>query len=173
VPHLRPSPQAPLVAHPLDADSLCVAAQGLRRNPLRALDREAAAWLLAHLAEKAHRGRMTGAVLSRDDGQIAGWYLYFLKPLGLSQVVAIDAAPDQLDAVFAHMVADARSHGAGALAGQVDKALLGLASIARGVIQQPEDSWQLVHALRPDLLNDVHSGHFPLSRLESDWWMTY
>jgi hypothetical protein len=25
----------------------------------------------------------------------------------------------------------------------------------------------------PELLNDVHSGHFPLSRLESDWWMTY
>lgn len=173
-PQWRPEPAAPLVARPLDAVSLSTTGQAIRRTAARAvLDEAAAAWLLDHLAAKTHRGRLVGATLWHESGEPAGWYLYYLKPLGRSHVVAIDAAADHIEAVFAHMVAHARAHGVGALAGQIDKALLGVAAIAAGLIQQPVDSWQLVHALAPDLLNDVHSGHFPLSRLESDWWMTY
>jgi hypothetical protein len=170
----RPDPPPTLVARPLDGVSLAAATAAVRGSaPRRVFDAAAASWLLDHLAAKTHRGRLIGMALCDQNGDPAGWYLYFLKPLGLSQVVAVDAAPDQLEAVFAHLVAHARAHGAGAIAGQVDKPLLGVAGVAAGVIQQPADSWQLVHALVPELLNDVHSGHFPLSRLESDWWMTY
>lgn len=173
-PRWRPEPPGPLVARPLDAAALSTAGQAIRRSaPRVVLDEPAAAWLLDHLAAKTHRGRLVGTMLSQESGEPAGWYLYYLKPLGLSHVVAIDAAADHFEAVFAHLVRHARAHGAGVLAGQIDKALLGVAGVAAGVIQQPVDSWQLVHALAPDLLNDVHSGHFPLSRLESDWWMSY
>jgi hypothetical protein len=173
-PRWRPEPAGPLVAHPLDAAALSRARQAIRRSGPRVVLSEAAAtWVLDHLAAKTHRGRLVGTMLCQESGEPAGWYLYYLKPLGLSHVVAIEAAADHLETVFAHMVSHARAHGVGALAGQIDKALLGVAGIAAGLIQQPVDSWQLVHALAPDLLNDVHSGHFPLSRLESDWWMTY
>lgn len=173
-PRFRPRPAPGLSAEPLDAARFAsVVASMPRRGPRPVLDDQAAAWLLDHLAAKTHRGQLHGAVLRRENGALAGWYLYYLKPIGLSHVVALQATPDQLEAVYDHLVAHARVRGAGALAGQMDKNLLGVGCISTGLIRQPADSWHLVHSLRPELLHDLHSGQFSLSRLESDWWMAY
>lgn len=159
---------------PLDAAALAGAVAALPARAARPIvDADAARWLLDHLAQKTHRGQLHGAVLRQRDGAVAGWYLYFAKPFGMSHVVAIHALPGRLETVFAHLVADARRQGVGVIAGQVDRNLLGVRAVASSLIQQPVDSWQLVHARRPELVHDVHSGQFLLSRLESDWWMTY
>lgn len=175
VPRLRrPGEACDLTADPLVPDHLtAVHGEASRRATLAALNRSSACWLLDHLAAKTARGRLEGVLLRSKAGVVVGWYLYYAKPRGLSQVVVFDAAPAFGEAAFSHMLAHAHDRGCGALAGQVDRSLLEVVSAAPVWAYQPADSWQLVHGRRPELLSDVHAGRLPLSRLESDWWLSY
>lgn len=174
VPALRLAPSAGFTAHPIDADGCAAVSAWLPRQALHpVLDRGQAAWLLEHLHRKTHRGHLQGMVLRRADGAIAGWYLYYLKPHGVSQVVALQADRGHLDAAFDHLAQHAHTRGAGVLAGQGDREVLGTIGRRHGLIHQRADSWQLVHSRRPDLLHDIHAGDAVMSRLETDWWITY
>lgn len=174
VPALRLAPPQAATSHPLDPDALVEVMTSAPRQSLRgSFDQASAAWLLGQLRGKTQRGELHGIVLRRSSNAIVGWYLYFLKPRGISQVVALQAGRDQLDTVFDHLASHAFARGAGILAGQANREMIGTLSRRHGLMHQPADTWQLVHSRWPDLLQDIHAGDAAFSRLESDWWITY
>ena len=102
-------------------------------------------------------------------GAIAGWYLYYLNPGGISEVVQVGARKGDLGAVLDHLFQQARRGGSAAVSGQL--APDGFQALAaRGcVFHHDGASWFLVHSPHADVLAAVHRGDARLTRLEGEW----
>src|SRR5438876_499032 len=81
-------------------------------------------WLLAQLAEKRLSGTLECAAVRDARGELAGWFLYFLNPGGVSQVVQLAARPAAQALVLQHLFHHAWQRGAAAVAGRLEPALL-------------------------------------------------
>ncbi len=163
-----------LVGAAVDVDGLLSAMHQLCVGSLQPVwNRHTLQWALDQLRAKVHRGTLFAVGLTAADGASAGCYLYYLKPGGVSQLAYLSAPPEHAAQALAHVVRHAWEHGTGAIAGQFDRAMSGSLATTPAVLAQPDDLWRLVHSGRDDLLNAVHSGEAPLSRFESEWWLTF
>jgi hypothetical protein len=107
--------------------------------------------------------------LRTPDGVLRGFYLYYLRPGGISEVVRVGAQPAFLGEVIDHLFDDAWRGGAAAVSGQLDpEAFQDLAS--RGVAFHNDGaSWFLMHSRHAEILDAVHRGDARLTRLEGEW----
>lgn len=173
---LAPAPSTRLHAEPLDPDAVLASLDrpGMLNGLLAPVfDARSLGWVFDRLRQKTHRGTLTGALLREQDGSAAGWFLYYLRPGGMSHVVQWHARPEHADDVFDHLAMDALTRGAGAVGGQLVRSMVGSLGARPALIYQPGDSWVLVHSKRDDLLRAVHSGDAAVSRLDTEWWITY
>ena len=86
-------------------------------------------WLLTFM-ERMHAGAILRKVVLRNDRQkILGWYVYYLKPDAVGQVVQIGGERQFTKDILDHLLYDAWAHGAiavhGALQSRLDARLLG------------------------------------------------
>ena len=161
------------MAEPLTPAGL-VAALGSLEPAFRLLpdyDEDFLEWLFRELAAVGVRGELVRRLVRAPDGRPAGWYVYYLKPGGVSQVQQLAAAPADAELVLDHLLRDAADGGSAAVQGRAEPHLLAALFARRCLFRRSE--WALVHSRDPAILADVALGGALLTRLEGEWWMGY
>ena len=129
-------------------------------------------WQLEQVAEKRQFGTLERALVRDPAGEAAGWFLYFLNPGGVSQVVQLAARPAAHTLVLQHLFHHAWSRGAAALAGRLEPGLVPeLAALGCGFGR--DGPWVLIHSRHPEIMLAVERGDAFLSRLDGEWWLSF
>lgn len=166
----RHTPSA-LVAEQLDATALLNSVERLSEQcSLRPhYDRESLDWLLRFLTGSTSRG-MLRSVLLRKGNRIAGWYVYYAKPDGVSEVVQVGATEDSASDVLDHLFQDAWREGATAVSGQFEPSLMSVFSEKFCLFHRGRGgSWILVHSRNERILRALQLGEAYFTRLDGEW----
>ena len=158
----------------LDADALCEAfprlAQGRGLRP--SYDPKSYAWQIETLAANARYGVLHGRQVRESSGRVCGWYVYFMRPNGIAEVVQLMSESGSADAVLDRLFFEAAEAGAIAVTGQMDPALYRSLSDKLCVYHQSADSWLMLHSRDSELVHAIEAGDAFLSRLEGEWWIS-
>ncbi|MDC7786457.1 hypothetical protein PQJ75_15285 [Rhodoplanes sp. TEM] len=165
---LPPAP-AGVVTTPVDRAALAPAIAALvRRFAL------APAWTaaqldsrLAHAAHLPAYGELVGAVVSDRAGP-AGAFVYHVRRNGLAHVLQVLARDGGADAVVASLIRDADAHGAAALVGRSDPAIMEALLYANSVILHRGAT--TVHSRDPEVLDAIARGDAMLTGLAGESW---
>ncbi len=129
-------------------------------------------WLLETAAQARSFGVMRKVMAVDDEGQPAGWFIYFVRPGGYARVLQMGAMRGQEPAVLAALFHDAVEQGAVAITGQFDSAFHTVLSNSHAIFHC-RGLGVLVHARDPRLLAAIQAGDAFLSRLDGEWWMRF
>ena len=165
-----------LEAEPLDAATLAesIARLSARRPLAPRYDAATLDWMLGVLDRHAAGGTLRRVALRRA-GVLAGWYLWFLRAGGaggrVAEAVQVGATEEAALDVVDHLLADARRHGAVAVGGRLEPALMPALSERLSLFHRGRGpSWLLAHSRDERILRAVHVGDAFLTRLEGEWW---
>jgi len=119
--------------------------------------------------ERMHSHAEFRKVVVRDDHlKILGWYIYYVKPGAVSQVVQIGGERKFTGDVLDHLFYDAWRHGAIAVHGVVRSDLIP-DFWEKNCFFTCRGGWTLAHSRRPELLELLDRGDAFLSRLDGEW----
>lgn len=128
-------------------------------------------WLIEHASAQELHGVLQKNVVRGRNGDVAGWFLYYVKPRGVAQVLQVFSKPRAAGYVLTRLFQHARSHGAVAVSGQGEPSMaLDLAKAHCGF------TWSggvVIHSKTPGMLDAVRRGDANLTRLEGEWWMRF
>ena len=136
-------------------------------------DLAALKWLLDVLSHKKRYGQFKKTVVRKAGGEVAGWYLYYANPGGLSEVLQIGAQADSVRLVLDHLIYHAWQQGALALTGRIEPKFMDEFSDKYFLFHRGDLSWALVHSRHPEVLEAIHRGEAFLTRVEGEWWITF
>lgn len=129
-------------------------------------------WLLHKAAEKKMYGTLRRAVVHEPGGGVLGWYLYYVKPGAVAQVLQFGARPNAVQKVLNCLFHRARSQGAVAISGELEPRYARDFSVSRCEFGWPGCA-VVVHSRDAALLNAIHRGDAFVSRLEGEWWARF
>lgn len=129
-----------------------------------AYDAEFAAWLLDEVAAVRTRGTLVKRAVSR------GWYVYYLVPGGISQVLQVAAEERDAGEVLDHLFDDAYARGSAAVQGRLEAHVREPLARRKALFHQ-SGYLALIHARDREVLHAIQAGQALLSRLEGEWWM--
>jgi hypothetical protein len=135
-------------------------------------DARSLAWLLDQTGRKMRHGTLRARAVLKSDRKLIGWYLYYLQPNAVSEVVQLAALDGSFDQVLQRLFADAWGHGATAVCGRLDPRHAQELSTRHSWFRR-EGPWTLVHSRHADLMAAIHRGDAFLSRLEGEWWLRF
>ncbi len=128
-------------------------------------------WLLSRAAEKKMYGKLRKRVVFGPAGAIEGWYLYYLKPGRVGEVLQFGGRPRSIPKVLDHLMSDAWRHGAVAVSGEMEP------SFAKQLAKQRcSFAWTggvLAQSKNPEIIQAIQAGDAFLSRLEGEWWARF
>jgi hypothetical protein len=130
------------------------------------------AWLFAAMASIRDQGAFEPTLVTTAKGDIAGWWIAYLRPGRTSRVFALDGAERHLGGVVDQLFARADDAGVGALVGRLEPRLRAPLATRRTLVHNG-GSLQMVHAADPTLRDDALLGRLAFSRLEGEnwyWW---
>ncbi|MGH7769526.1 MAG: hypothetical protein ACREQP_18930 [Candidatus Binatia bacterium] len=158
-----------LTAEELTAEALldCLRALSRHRSLGLIYERPTLDWHLSLLDRIKTPGDLQKALLRDSGGRVAGWYLYYLNPGGVSEVVQAAATGNAMEAVLDHLFYHAWNGGSFAVSGQVDPRFMQEYLTSHCFLHG--GSWTLVHTRDPDLLQAIDRGDALLTRLEGEW----
>lgn len=166
----RTTPPA-TIAEPLTpmslAEHLPIVGRSYRIQP--AYDAESLAWLFAEMKSVTSRGTLVAMLVRSESRKVLGSYVYYLRSGGVSEVIHLAAAPRDVDAVLDHLFHHARTSGAAAVRGRLERRLLDTLARRRFVFRYC--GMALVHARDPEMLGAVQLDHTLLTRMDGEWWM--
>jgi hypothetical protein len=137
-----------------------------------AYDARSLAWLLDETARKTRYGKLRARAVHNGEQRLIGWYLYHVRPGGVSEVVQLAARPGCFDRVLERLLADAWRHGATAVRGRLDpRHAVELTN--RHCWLRRDGSLTLVHSRHAELISAIQQGNAFLSRLEGEWWLRF
>ena len=158
-------------AEPLTIDALLSqmreSARCLRLHP--DYDAEYLRWLFEELEAVDVRGVLVRHLVRDRRGRVAGWYVYYLAPGDVAQVLQVAAPNGDPNLVLDHLFWHAACGGAVAVQGRLEPALLGLLGGRRCLLHRTQ--WALVHCQDQSLLGLLGSTKALLTRLDGEWWM--
>jgi hypothetical protein len=129
-------------------------------------------WLLQKAAEKKRHGPLRKAVVHGRRGEMVGWFLYYLKPGAVGQVLQFGARPNAVHKVLNCLFSKARSEGAIAVSGELEPRHTKEIAASRCTLACPGYA-VLAQSRDPDLLNAIHRGDAFLTRLDGEWWARF
>ena len=170
---LSVSPECRVVGEELTCDSLlaCLAECG-ERSLRPVYDQRSIVWILQRADQLRRNGSLQKILVKTERQEVAGWYLYYLKTKGISEVVQLYANPGFAHAVLGHLFGHAESHGAIVLGGRLEPSLTRALS-ERHCLFHGGPYWALFHSRRPELLHALHRGDAFFSRLEGEWCLHF
>jgi len=166
--------ESPLRASKLDAETLlrCLSEFCGGYSLLPEYDLRSLKGLLSFM-ERMHPGAELRKTILRDDGnRILGWYLYYLKPGRVGQVVQIGSERQFTKDVLDHLFYDAWSRGAIGLHGVVQSNRMGEFS-EKNCFFTCRSGWTIANSPRHDLLDMLNAGDVFLSRLDGEWCLNF
>jgi hypothetical protein len=154
----------------LDTETLAAClSEATRKQTLRPdYDLRSLTWILQRAQQMRTNGRLQKVVLRTDKQDVAGWYLYYANPSGVSQVVQLHAKPPHTNDVLDHLFNHAWRQGATVLSGRPEPGVM-QALAERNCIFRCGPEWALIHSRKPDLVNAFHRNDVYFSRLEGEW----
>ncbi len=135
-------------------------------------DRAFLEWLFEEMSAVRVRGRLVKALIRDRRGMPIGWFVYYLNRGGVGEVMQIGGTGRGTAAAIDHLLLHARAHGATAVVGRLEPALLEPLS-QREIFVRPALAGLLVHSQDPALLLALESDRALLSRMEGETWMGY
>lgn len=132
-------------------------------------DEAFATWLFAEMAAVRSRGELVRCLVRDTQGRVLGWYVSYLQPGGVSQVLQVAAAERDVGAVLDHLFSHARERGVAALQGRVEPLLFEALATRRCLLHHTERA--LIHTFDLRLGNTLLSGRAMLTRMDGEWWM--
>jgi hypothetical protein len=144
----------------------------LRGNALQPVyDVRSLTWLLEQIGQKTCYGALRARAV-RDGERLIGWYLYYLRAGGASEVIQIAALDGCFDRVLRRLLADAWRHGAAAVHGRLDPRYIEELS-DRHCWFRRQGPWTLVHSRHADIVAAIQQGDAFLGRLDGEWWLRF
>jgi len=131
-------------------------------------DQRSLSWFLDRAAQMKLAGRFQKVMVRTERNEVAGWYLYYLNPGGMSQVLQLVARKDFTHGVLSHLCYHAWKQGAAAVTGKLGPAFI-RALADNYCLFQPGSGWMLIHSANRELLNAFHRGDAFFSRFEGEW----
>jgi hypothetical protein len=135
-------------------------------------DFESFRWLLHRAAEKRMYGALRKAVVHEPGGRVLGWYLCYMKPGAVAQVLQFGARSHAVHKVLNCLFYRARSEGAVAISGELEPRYTRELAAARCDFGWPGCA-VVAHTRDTALLNAIHRGDAFISRLEGEWWARF
>ncbi|UCG88543.1 MAG: GNAT family N-acetyltransferase [Gemmatimonadota bacterium] len=132
-------------------------------------DEATLAWQLGQLERMGRYRELSGAIVRTKKGKDLGWYLYYHRPRGVSEVLQFVAYPGREEAVFARLLAEARERGATALGGRSDVRLLPVLANQRCDFELGHP-WTLVVTRHDELRSALQGKDAFFTRMEGEWW---
>jgi GNAT superfamily N-acetyltransferase len=129
-------------------------------------------WLFREVAVVDVFGTPVRNLVRAPDGQVAGWYVYYLVPGGFATVLQVVALGSDPGMVLDHLFWHAASGGAVAIGGRVESHLLAALFARRCIFHRSSfSSFVLVHSKRLEVLAALGCGRVLLTRLDGESWM--
>jgi hypothetical protein len=125
-------------------------------------------WLFGELVRVERRGRLVAQLVEAPSGQPLGWYMYYLRPGGRSEVLQVAADAGDVGRVLDHLLDHAYVHGSAALRGRLEPGLVEPTVRRRSLLWYRGGA--LIHSRDPELVRAVHSEKALVTRLEGEWW---
>lgn len=133
-------------------------------------DEEFASWLLREMQEVRSHGSLVARFVRDAAGQGVGWYVYYLRPGGISHVMQVAANHREVGAVIDDLFHDAETGGSAALQGRLEPRLQSPLTTRRALLHA-SGYRALVHARDPEVLATIGSARALFTRMEGEWWM--
>jgi hypothetical protein len=127
-------------------------------------------WLFRELAAVRTRGELVGRMVRDEMDRVLGWYVYYLKRGGVSQVLQIAAKEREAGRVVDDLFRHASTNGSSALQGRLEPHLREPLANRRCYLHSTGNR-SLVAAREPAVLEAIAFGGALLTRLEGEWWM--
>jgi hypothetical protein len=128
------------------------------------------AWLVETLNETTYRGNLHKVAVRTHSGRPLGWYLYYLTPTGVAEVLQVGGKESSMSEVLNHLFYHAWQRGAVAATGPIDARLFAALSENRCMFHRPNHSWTLIHSRDQRIAEAIRTGDAFMSRLEGEWW---
>jgi hypothetical protein len=159
---------------PAGADELldCISEIGWKDALAPAYERESFGWLLAQATTARRHGDLRAATVRDGRGIRAGWYVYWAKRGGISNVLQIGAKGRHFDGVFRALLRDAWDQGVIAVRGQAIPRYLSTMTLRHATFRHVGHG-VLIHSRDPKILACVLQGEAALSRLDGEWWLRF
>lgn len=135
-------------------------------------DERSLGWLLETLRGTVRGQVLRTALVPAENGDVAGWYVYYSRPGGVARVLQLGAEDGYRGRVLRHLFNDAWRYGNDAVTGQADPAWTN-DLIAAACLFTEGRSWMVAHAPDPETRRTVSSGDAFMSRLETEAWITF
>ena len=167
---LRPERAGELQAEELTAAELVSQVRDVKFRLRPAYDEGFADWLLREVAAVRSRGTLIKHLVRGTDGRARGWYVYYLVPGGISQVLQIGAEERNVPDVLDHLFRNAHEAGSAAVQGRLEAHIREPLSQRRALFHQ-SGFLVLIHAGDREISHAIQAGHALLTRLEGEFWM--
>ena len=166
---LRQTPPATF-GEELDTDTLlqCLAKIPSKHWLLPEYDRDSLSWVLDFLAKRKVFGELRRVLVRDKDHKILGWYIYYVAPGAVGEVVQIGAEGPAVGAVLDHMFYDAWKRGLSGLHGRLEPQFMQELTL-KSCFFFRNGSWTLIHSGKPELAGLIQSGTAFFSRLDGEW----
>jgi len=161
-----------VTATPLTPDSLIehlpAVAGSLRVYP--DYDRRFLLWLFRELGQVRRIGELSAMLVRDPGGSVLGWYVCLIRSKGLSQVLQLAAAEQNVGRVVDHLFAQARVAGALGLVGRLEPRLLVPLATRGCMLHNQGKYFAMIHSRVPGLTAVVRDGRALLTRMEGETW---
>jgi hypothetical protein len=110
-------------------------------------------------------------VVRDTKGEIIGWYLYYVKPGGVAQVLQFGGKAQSIGQVLNHLFYQAWRQGAVAISGQMEPKFA--LELSRNRCRFSWPGGVVVQSRNQGILNSIYRGDAVLTRLDGEWWMRF
>jgi hypothetical protein len=131
-------------------------------------DSDSLKWLLDFMSRRSERGTLRKILVRDDQQKIVGWYLYYVNPGGIGEVVQIGGDPKFTKDLLDHLFYDAWERGIIALHGVVDLRRVPEFS-DKNCMFTCRGGWACSQSRIPEVLDVLESGETFLTRLDGEW----
>jgi len=159
-----------LQGSPLDVETLLQCFEEFRKgySVWADYDLNSLHWLLSFMERRPNRGVLRKVVLRDDTQKIIGWYIYYVKPGGIGEVVEVNGNPRYTKDILDSLFYDGWEHGLIGLHGVVDARRMPDFS-DKGCFFTCRGGWTVALPRNPELMKLLERGDAFLSRLDGEW----
>ena len=125
-------------------------------------------WLFAEMTSVRTRGTLIRCLVRNED-RVLGWYVTYVKPGGVGEVMQIAAAARDMPAVIDQLFHRARQTGTAALEGRLEPNLHEPLS-GRGCLLR-YGARVVAHSNDSELVTQLARSHSFITRMDGEWWM--
>ncbi len=137
-----------------------------------AYDHASLSWLLAKARETKKHGTLRSRCIRDASGAPVGWYVYYAKPFGVSQVLQFGGKRSAIPDVLRSLFRDAWNEGSVAVSGQAEPLFLKELTDQRSTFKC-RSLGALAQSRHTEVLSAIHRGDSLLTRLDGEWWLRF